>query len=612
VFRGVNPGFSVAQSQAQNPHQPTVHGKSTTVTDSCAVNSKELLNAYIYDYLLKSGFNESAMKLFQEAGIPVVSSPGGKDTMPSGPAKKEKDSDADKGAEKLPHAKMTMDTPQGFLYEWWMIFWDVFNARTERGGSANAQRYYQYLDRGLHWNQNGHPTQGRPGFIPVTNAALNIGIPQNRTGSHGSQRQSMPHIRRENVVMPQNGTPRMAMSQNVPNGNMQRPPVGFQPGSQAGVQAGLQSGPRTTPHPGPGVQLGMQPGIQAANQQGIPFQPGVTFAQQPHPAQGSFNVTQQQIRMQQQMLANAQRLAKSKVSNTTSGDRKSPKETKSKGKNKAKGKGRSNGGEGRSKAGNTSEKARGTSKRQARSSNRSAHTGSMASSRNSSNTSKSSTGNTNASSISGNGAAAAAAAASLSSNLKALSSNLKNGSQKSHRPQNLHGLHRVGSMNVTGPMSAPASGISPRDTTRMMTDFSPISGHFSQGDTGGSNTSGMSSLGAQASKSRTKKLSRSVPATPLTSGGSMNTLNKRKGGPVTIQEGQESLNFTHQSKKYKPEPKGSPAATENDDFGLDFDATPNDIFDFNTLLGAEEDPSSSNSGLKEVFNWGDTMSSHEL
>ncbi|CAH7666944.1 expressed protein [Phakopsora pachyrhizi] len=38
----------------------------------------------------------------------------------------------------LPKPKLAMDTDQGFLFEWWTIFWDVFRAKTGRG-SAPAQ-----------------------------------------------------------------------------------------------------------------------------------------------------------------------------------------------------------------------------------------------------------------------------------------------------------------------------------------------------------------------------------------------------------------------------------------------------------------------------------------
>ncbi|AMD20451.1 HDL293Cp [Eremothecium sinecaudum] len=73
--------------------------------------NKKLLNAYIYDFLLKSSLDETAQLFKQEADLP--------DTKPE------------------------MDAPQGFLYEWWQIFWDIFNARTHRGGSNLAEKYFQ-------------------------------------------------------------------------------------------------------------------------------------------------------------------------------------------------------------------------------------------------------------------------------------------------------------------------------------------------------------------------------------------------------------------------------------------------------------------------------------
>jgi hypothetical protein len=31
-----------------------------------------------------------------------------------------------------------IDTPSGFLYEWWSVFWDVFIARANDKGDASA------------------------------------------------------------------------------------------------------------------------------------------------------------------------------------------------------------------------------------------------------------------------------------------------------------------------------------------------------------------------------------------------------------------------------------------------------------------------------------------
>ncbi|GMM31331.1 hypothetical protein DAMA08_040760 [Martiniozyma asiatica (nom. inval.)] len=104
--------------------------KQPLVQDSAASNSKELLNAYIYDFLLKSGLKASATAFFQEAEIPLAHND---DKLPH------------KSFSELPQCQMTMDAPHGFIYEWWQIFWDVFNARTQRGGSASASRYYQLV-----------------------------------------------------------------------------------------------------------------------------------------------------------------------------------------------------------------------------------------------------------------------------------------------------------------------------------------------------------------------------------------------------------------------------------------------------------------------------------
>ncbi|KAH3688672.1 hypothetical protein WICPIJ_000363 [Wickerhamomyces pijperi] len=99
------------------------------VTDAHFSNSKQLLNAYVYDFLIKSSLPETAQSFIKEADVPTghpttktIKRPPQKDLLP---------------------LAISLDAPQGFLYEWWQIFWDVFNARTHRGGSENAQHYYQ-------------------------------------------------------------------------------------------------------------------------------------------------------------------------------------------------------------------------------------------------------------------------------------------------------------------------------------------------------------------------------------------------------------------------------------------------------------------------------------
>lgn len=86
-------------------------------------SSKQILDAYIYDFLLKSSLKNSASTFCREAGILDAA---GEAPTPS----------------VLDRVK---DAPQGFLYEWWQIFWDLFNARTHKEGSAMAREFSKIL-----------------------------------------------------------------------------------------------------------------------------------------------------------------------------------------------------------------------------------------------------------------------------------------------------------------------------------------------------------------------------------------------------------------------------------------------------------------------------------
>ncbi|EGG06141.1 uncharacterized protein MELLADRAFT_116558 [Melampsora larici-populina 98AG31] len=46
--------------------------------------------------------------------------------------------------ENLPKPKLAMDTDQGFLFEWWTIFWDVFRAKTGRGSNTQPAQMYAH------------------------------------------------------------------------------------------------------------------------------------------------------------------------------------------------------------------------------------------------------------------------------------------------------------------------------------------------------------------------------------------------------------------------------------------------------------------------------------
>lgn len=74
--------------------------------------SKPELNRYILDFFRKCNLSGTAESFEKESDVEV---------------------------------EEVVDTPQGFLYEWWQVFWDIFNTTTNRGGSETAQSYFKLV-----------------------------------------------------------------------------------------------------------------------------------------------------------------------------------------------------------------------------------------------------------------------------------------------------------------------------------------------------------------------------------------------------------------------------------------------------------------------------------
>lgn len=98
--------------------------------DSKVVKQKKTLNAYIYDFLLKSNHNDTAISFYNEADI-----------VEDGNRPIRMNPDVHVPPAFIPK----FNTKQSYLFEWWLIFWDVFNSKSNRDGSALSQHYYHIL-----------------------------------------------------------------------------------------------------------------------------------------------------------------------------------------------------------------------------------------------------------------------------------------------------------------------------------------------------------------------------------------------------------------------------------------------------------------------------------
>ena len=127
-------------------------------------NEKTLLNTYIYDYFLKHHMYDCAQAILREGEVMTngsrrtspsrrpqkhdadgnIMTNGMDDAMEnidgSGPRKTEDGEDA---KQEFPAPNVPGGTQGCFLLDWWVLFWDIFGARTGAKAGTLASQYLQ-------------------------------------------------------------------------------------------------------------------------------------------------------------------------------------------------------------------------------------------------------------------------------------------------------------------------------------------------------------------------------------------------------------------------------------------------------------------------------------
>ena len=133
---------SAPNKKGLNGHDPVqFDGDSPVfVSDAMAKNSKQLLYAHIYNYLIKNNYWNSATKFLNEADLPLSrmnGSPLGQANNLNSNLKHGLMNVASKGdivaKDGLLPSKMLMDAKDTFLLEWWEIFQSLYNGDLESG-----------------------------------------------------------------------------------------------------------------------------------------------------------------------------------------------------------------------------------------------------------------------------------------------------------------------------------------------------------------------------------------------------------------------------------------------------------------------------------------------
>lgn len=114
-------------------------------------NQRGVLNTYIYEYFLRYGMHECARSLLSSDQPVNVNKDGkvngaGDDSMDTD----NKDDLDSKLPDDLPPPKLPMPaSDSSFLYEWFCLFWDIYNAQRQKSTSHQVNQYVSHTQVSL-------------------------------------------------------------------------------------------------------------------------------------------------------------------------------------------------------------------------------------------------------------------------------------------------------------------------------------------------------------------------------------------------------------------------------------------------------------------------------
>ncbi len=144
-------------------------GARPTMPDN--VNQRSQLNTYIYEYFLRNGMYDCARSLLKsDQPMNVLKDSAGRRREENGvgdegaDGESKDDIDPQRPAD-LPDPNLPKECPEScFLYEWWCLFWDMFNAQRGKGDGRNILQYVSHTQVSDLLSLFGHALT-RPGAI---------------------------------------------------------------------------------------------------------------------------------------------------------------------------------------------------------------------------------------------------------------------------------------------------------------------------------------------------------------------------------------------------------------------------------------------------------------
>ena len=228
----MNPNVNMAN---MNPMGGPVGGAPVPMMNNgaqaqAAINRQDsqrgVLNTYIYEYFIRYGMYECARSLLSSDQPVNVNKDGKAGNAVNGVGDDAMDTDTKdnidtKLPDDLPPPKLPMPASDtSFLYEWFCLFWDIYNAQRVKGGNGNVNQYVAHTQQQSRMKQNQQQEllrQMRPEMQQQYQQMI-------RMQQNGAMNMQMKQPNLSRVAMANNQTNPQMMMQQAKQNQMQRDP----------------------------------------------------------------------------------------------------------------------------------------------------------------------------------------------------------------------------------------------------------------------------------------------------------------------------------------------------------------------------------------------------
>ncbi|KAG9245184.1 SOM1 protein [Calycina marina] len=229
-------------------------------------SQRSQLNTYIYDYFLRNQMYDCARALYQsDPTMKVIKSSPGQNGDNRGDEESKDDVDKQR-PDDLPRSDVPRECPEScFLYEWWCLFWDMFNAQRGKADNPKVTQYVQHTQANSRRMQENQQQMMR-GAMPNQHQLMMMQRQQAANGMALNQNELRKNAANNNI---RNFTPQQQMQKQQ---QMQRDPSS---GGDHQQRTGSPGSADNAPSPSKRPRLdsaGFNPQQQLANGRGQPMQ----------------------------------------------------------------------------------------------------------------------------------------------------------------------------------------------------------------------------------------------------------------------------------------------------------------------------------------------------